>query len=124
MVEAIDKKANFPAPRLRYHRTSSSKSQSLQSAVLPASPGSAALPVGGNGNAGAGASASGVNAGAANGGGRVDKGKGKDDGKGSEEFERPKVISKELRALLSRKVEVLPRKVVRKGGAGRNTLGK
>jgi hypothetical protein len=35
--------------------------------------------------------------------------------------ERPKVISKELRGLLSRKVEVLPRKVVRREGEG---LGK
>jgi hypothetical protein len=30
--------------------------------------------------------------------------------------QRPKVISPELRGLLSRKVEILPRKVVRKEG--------
>ena len=64
-----------------------------------------------------------------------DKGKGKDTGKGqkkdddaeqrksAEELQdqRPKVISPELRELLSRKVEVLPRKVVRREGEG---LGK
>ena len=39
---------------------------------------------------------------------------------GEEEMEdqKPKVISKELRSLLSRKVEVLPRKLVRKEGDG------
>ncbi|MAD83150.1 MAG: hypothetical protein CL912_09300 [Deltaproteobacteria bacterium] len=48
------------------------------------------------------------------------KGKGKNDGGKSAELEeqRPKVISPELRGLLSRKVEVLPRKVVRKEGEG------
>jgi hypothetical protein len=38
--------------------------------------------------------------------------------------QRPKVISPELRELLSRKVEVLPRKVVRKGGEGLSSLKK
>jgi hypothetical protein len=38
--------------------------------------------------------------------------------------ERPKVISPELRELFSRKVEVLPRKVVRREGEGRSSLGK
>jgi hypothetical protein len=38
--------------------------------------------------------------------------------------QRPKVISPELRALLSRKVEVLPRKVVRKEGEGLASLKK
>lgn len=32
--------------------------------------------------------------------------------------ERPKIISAELRELMSRKVEVLPRKVVRREGEG------
>lgn len=34
------------------------------------------------------------------------------------EPQRPKIITPELRELLSRKVEVLPRKVVRKEGEG------
>jgi hypothetical protein len=38
--------------------------------------------------------------------------------------QRPKIISPELRALLSRKVEVLPRKIVRKEGEGLNMLKK
>jgi len=44
----------------------------------------------------------------------------------SEELQdqRPKIISSELRGLLSRKVEVLPRKVVKGAGEGRSTLGK
>jgi hypothetical protein len=37
---------------------------------------------------------------------------------------RPKVISPELRALLGRKVEILPRKVVRKEGEGLSSLKK
>jgi hypothetical protein len=36
--------------------------------------------------------------------------------------QRPKVISPELRGLLSRKVEILPRKVVRKEGEGLSKL--
>lgn len=45
---------------------------------------------------------------------------------GSEEMidQRPKVISPELRGLLSRKVEVLPRKIVRKEGEGLNMVRK
>jgi hypothetical protein len=34
------------------------------------------------------------------------------------EEQKPKVISEELRALLSRKVEILPRKVVKREGEG------
>lgn len=37
---------------------------------------------------------------------------------------RPKIISPELRELLSRKVEVLPRKVVRREGEGLSSLKK
>jgi hypothetical protein len=37
---------------------------------------------------------------------------------------RPKIISPELRELLSRKVEILERKVVRKGGEGLSSLKK
>jgi hypothetical protein len=61
------------------------------------------------------------------------KGKGRDDGKrptigeriaDQVASDRTKVISPELRALLSRKVEVLPRKEVRKKGEGVATLKK
>jgi hypothetical protein len=70
--------------------------------------------------------------GGANGSGKVaDKGKGKrksDQGRKSEEADdetpKPQVITPELRELLSRKVEVLPRKVVRKEGEGRSSLTK
>jgi hypothetical protein len=57
----------------------------------------------------------------------IDKGKRvSSEGRRSGELEdmRPKVISPELRALLSRKVEVLPRKVVRKEGEGLSSLKK
>jgi len=55
------------------------------------------------------------------------KGKKKDDEETSgtaQEPPRPKIISPELRELLSTKVEVLPRKVVRKEGEGRSSLGR
>jgi hypothetical protein len=55
------------------------------------------------------------------------KGKKKDDEDrtdAAEEAHRPKVISPELRELLSTKVETLPRKVVRKEGEGRSSLGR
>jgi hypothetical protein len=63
----------------------------------------------------------------------VDKGKAKTteevtgiEGVGSEEMvdQRPKIISPELRDLLSKKVEVLPRKIVRKEGEGLSALNK
>jgi len=80
---------------------------------------------------GATASTSGVDAVSANGvnSGSPGLGKGKrvsNEGRRSEELEeqRPKVISPELRGLLSRKVEILPRKVVRKEGEGLSSLKK
>ncbi|KAI0389882.1 GTPase-activating protein GYP7 [Xylariaceae sp. FL0594] len=76
LVEAIDKKNNFPAPRLR---TSSSQSVPQQSTPRPA-----------------------------------DRPQG--NGKGPEQAK--KTISPELRKLLSRNVEILPRKVVHKHGDG------
>jgi hypothetical protein len=58
----------------------------------------------------------------------VDKGKRKVSGEqvrdGEMVDQRPKVISPELRGLLSRKVEILSRKVVRKEGEGLSSLGK
>ena len=61
--------------------------------------------------------------------GAMDKGKGKVSGEQRRDNremvdQRPKVISPELRGLLSRKVEILPRKVVRKEGEGLSSLGK
>ncbi len=113
-VEAIDKKSNFPKPKLR-HRVTSSNSSASQ-AQESNSPGAAV-------SSGTDTVSVGTNS-------RVDSGKGKsvvrDGRKSSEELEeqRPKVISPELRGLLSRKVEVLPRKVVRREGEGLSSLGK
>jgi TBC1 domain family member 15 len=59
------------------------------------------------------------------GGGSARPGSSGDKGKrvsGELEDVRPKVISPELRGLLSRKVEVLPRKLVRKTGEGISSL--
>jgi hypothetical protein len=129
-VEAIDKKSNFPAPKLRHRMQNASIGgvQSLGSATsasdtVPTANTSSidAVSVGGtnSGNSGVGATAIPESPGAAN----IDKGKGKDT-EAEMEDKRPKVISPELRALLSRKVEMLPRKVVKKTGEGRNSLGK
>ncbi|KAE8446615.1 hypothetical protein EG329_011808 [Mollisiaceae sp. DMI_Dod_QoI] len=130
-VEAIDKKSNFPAPKLR-HRAQNASIGSTQSIHSPpTSPGAKANTSGtdavtaGATNSGAGPSTPGRQ------GTRkvsVDKGTGKGKGKakddGELEEQRPKVISPELRELLSRKVEVLPRKVVAKTGEGLSSLGK
>ena len=67
-----------------------------------------------------------MNSGRPAGGGTRPVSSGADKGKrtsGELEDMRPKVISPELRGLLSRKVEVLPRKVVRKTGEGLSSLG-
>jgi len=129
-VEAIDKKSNFPAPKLRQRPTRLSPTSS--SSTVPASPGASANTSGvdavtaGSTNSGGGdASASGGGSGGGN--GSRDKGKRPaSQGRVSSELEdvRPKVISPELRGLLSRKVEVLPRKVVRKEGEGLASLKK
>ncbi|KAK3359221.1 GTPase-activating protein GYP7 [Lasiosphaeria hispida] len=89
LVEAIDKKENFPAPKLR--------------PTLPASP-----------------SSSSQNVTASPGGSRKDAGKSPrpQDAAGKAREEQVKVITSELRTLLSRTVEVLPRKEVAKHGDG------
>jgi hypothetical protein len=122
-VEAIDKKSNFPAPKLRQRPTRLSPTNSSA-----ASPGASANTSGvdavtaGSTNSGSGARPGSGGSGSAGGvGGARDKGKRPaSQGRVSGELEdvRPKVISPELRALLGRKVEVLPRKVVRKEGEG------
>jgi hypothetical protein len=68
-------------------------------------------------------SAGGTNSGGV-GGDRGERVSGEGRRSGELEEQRPKVISPELRGLLSRKVEVLPRKVVRKEGEGLSSLKK
>lgn len=87
LVEAVDKKGNFPGPRLR---DPSSPSQSSSSDKGPRQGESSAGPASPR----------------------------KDTGKAPEESQVKKVITPELRELLSRKVVVLPRKEVAKKGDG------
>ncbi|KAI1080633.1 GTPase-activating protein GYP7 [Whalleya microplaca] len=86
LVEAVDKKQNFPAPRVR-NLLSSSSSSSTPSPP-PTSPGPSSQ-----------------------------RQQQRDNGKAPEEQQR-KTISPELRKLLSREVEVLPKKPVHKKGDG------
>lgn len=99
-VEAIDKKSSFPKPSIRHRGTQSTSKASEHSS-----------------SAGATSGADTGSGGVEIGGARKDKGK-KTDGELEDMPERPKVISTELRDLLSKKVVVLPRKVVRREGAG------
>jgi hypothetical protein len=140
MVEAIDKKSNFPAPKLRHRHptrnlstSSVSSAQSPTSPTTPTSPSSPEVKANTSGtdtvsvnvtNSGATSSGSGGVSGIT---GNKGKGKKKDDEERIEpaqEAPRPKVISQELRELLSTKVELLPRRVVMKEGEGRSSLGR
>ncbi|KAK2628716.1 hypothetical protein QTJ16_001819 [Diplocarpon rosae] len=126
-VEAFDKKSNFPAPKLRKRTVAASPSSSSVSATPVANTSSIDTTTAASTNSGsAAAGGSSLNAGASvSGENTKTKGKGKAKGKGEElEEQRPKVISAELRGLLSRNVEVLPRKVVRKEGEGLASVGK
>jgi hypothetical protein len=123
-VEAIDKKSNFPQPKLRHRVQNASLggTQSLRS-TSPASPGATASTSGVDAVSAGGTNSGGVGGGA----GAGDRGKrvsGEGRRSGELEEQRPKGISPELRGLLSRKVEVLPRKVVRKEGEGLSSLKK
>ena len=89
LVEAVDKKDNFPAPRLQ-DNSSLSGSDSAGTESKPCTSSNTAD------NSSAGGSSA--------------------VGKAPEQKER--IITPELRGLLSRKVEVLPRKEVRKQGDG------
>lgn len=104
-VEAIDKKHNFPAPKLRQRpiQNTSSGATELPSSISTGESASATT-TGAN-----------VTSGKTN---SPDTTKGK--ARVSQEETQPlrKVISPELRKLLSRKVEVLPRKVVQKKEEG------
>lgn len=96
LVEAIDKKQNFPKPRVqRKPSTSSSSAGTPASAAAP--PSSPPAPSSSS-NAPQKSPTSA--------------------GKAKEEDEQRKIISPELRKLLSRDIEVLPRKVVQKKGDG------
>ncbi|KAL5319385.1 hypothetical protein ACEPPN_012436 [Leptodophora sp. 'Broadleaf-Isolate-01'] len=132
-VEAIDKKSSFPTPKLRQRNTGAVQNASLggTQSLRPVSSSantssvdavSAGGTTSGSANANAGHSTTSPSTQATNNG----KGKGKSDDRQSAELEeqRPKVISPELRGLLSRKVEVLPRKIVRKEGEGLASLKK
>lgn len=104
-VEAIDKKSNFPKPSIRHRGTQSTSQVTEPSSSASASSGTDM----GNGTIE---------------GARKDKGKKPTNGELEDMPERPRVISKELRELLSRKVMILPRKVVRREGEGLAKLQK
>ncbi|KAH8587448.1 GTPase-activating protein GYP7 [Bisporella sp. PMI_857] len=141
-VEAIDKKSNFPAPKLRQrHTTRTESAGSLSnSPITPANlpnPPSPAHDRHPSNDINTKSQTSGSDAvTVANSGvspsrtGQVDKGKRKMSSEAprtsSEELQdqRPKVISPELRELLSRKVVILPRKTVRKNGEGMSKAGR
>ncbi|EHL03762.1 putative GTPase-activating protein GYP7 [Glarea lozoyensis 74030] len=123
-VEAIDKKSNFPAPKLRQRKVEAPKSPTKSAEGATASTSGTDTVTSGSTNNGASSSTSPPPEDAGKGKQSPDKGKGKaspgaEASAGRElEEQKPKVISPELRALLSKKVEVLPRKVVRKEGEG------
>lgn len=126
-VEAIDKKSNFPKPKLRQRPVQNASLGGAQS--LPAATGSTSgtdTVSAGTTNSNSSPQGDATNAVSDDNG----KGKGRPVSKqavakdNEEELadQRPKIISPELRELLSRKVEILPRKVVRKEGEGLESL--
>lgn len=126
-VEAIDKKSNFPKPKLRQRPVQNASLGGAQS--LPAATGSTSgtdTVSTGTTNSNSSPQGDATNAVPDDNG----KGKGRPVSKqavakdNEEELadQRPKIISPELRELLSRKVEILPRKVVRKEGEGLESL--
>lgn len=153
IVDAIDKKSNFPAPKLRHRpnataRGESRSSSSLGSSFVDLSSSNAAIEATGTDIPSSG-SGSASNAGASQKTSQDGDGKLKPDAKGKDkdtvnsptatakqkqkqsvtqalqemrakekEKEKEKVVSPELRALLSREVAVLSRKAVRKSGDG------
>lgn len=135
-VEAIDKKSNFPKPKLRQRPITNASVGSVQS--LRSNSSEAVASTSGTDTVSAGKTNSNSSPQAGNSSVKAsdddDNGKGKGAGtinaskspakKDGEELaeQRPKVISPELRELLSRKVEILPRKIVRREGEGLGTL--
>lgn len=112
-VETIDKKSNFPAPKLRQRPISGIQNETLGATQSLSS------------GASSSGSATGVDTGSSVGAGTPAKGK-EPASTGSEELQdkRERVISSELRGLLSRKVAVLPRKEVQKKGEGVRSVKK
>lgn len=112
-VESIDKKQSFPAPKLRKRPAQviadQAKGSTGQDTVENAS-----------------GSTSGADAGPFPSTSKPAKGKGKGKASAEEDNRLPntKIISPELRLLLSRKVEKLPRRVVKKGGEGLDSVRK
>lgn len=142
-IEAMDKKSNFPAPKLRQRPThSKSTSSSSLKTSPPTTPGSSSSVNNNNstaitssvdsvsaGGTNSGSGSNSTSTGAGNGRGGNSAGKGKASPRigetgGEMQDQRPRIISPELRELMSRKVEILPRKVVRKGGEGISSLKK
>lgn len=131
-VEAIDKRSNFPAPKLRQRpiqNASLGSTASLRTSP-PTSPGTStgsttgvdAVSAGGTNSGRTGSPATAISPGRDNGKGKSPSSDGRKSGEIQDQ--RPKVISPELRELLTRKVEILPRKVVRKSGEGLSSLKK
>lgn len=121
-VEAIDKKANFPAPKVRQRPIQNASLGSTQSLPRPASSGASP-------NSGSVGSTSATDAGTSPQGATsvspvAAKGKGRASTEEEVTLPQTKVISPELRGLLSRKVEILPRRIVRKEGDGLGKVGK
>lgn len=106
-IEAIDKKQNFPTPKVR-QRLPSSRSSDNTTKITSSDTATT------SGNANSARPFKGTTA----------KGNGKETSERVEEESVKKTISPELRALLSRKVEILPRKIVKKSGEGLNSLSK
>ncbi|KAG9233056.1 GTPase-activating protein GYP7 [Amylocarpus encephaloides] len=121
-VEAIDKKSNFPAPKLRKRNTNTSKITSKPPTASSATANTSGIDsVTANSTHNGAASSPSSPATTTPTQSTRDKGKQPaTEGRNSQELQpqKPKTISPELRELLSRKVEMLPRKVVRKEGEG------
>ncbi|KAK4043091.1 hypothetical protein C8A01DRAFT_44013 [Parachaetomium inaequale] len=98
-VDAVDKKGNFPAPRQRIEQAASEAGSSATAAAT----GTGTSPPAAQGAAG---------------GGSRDTGKAPAQQQPQQQKEPEKVLTPELRKLLSRQVEVLPRKEVAKKGDG------
>ncbi|KAK4138688.1 RabGAP/TBC [Trichocladium antarcticum] len=97
LVDAVDRKGNFPAPKLRLGGPSSTAAVAVAAAAPPAAPTSPPA-------------------------GSKDPGKAPAVPAQPPKAEQEKVITPELRKLLSRRVEVLPRKEVAKHGEGVSSL--
>ena len=100
LIEAIDKKPNFPPPRLNF--------STVAPALFPPRPSSANKDNNNNNNSSA----------STDGAQQGNKGKQSQQSQKGPRDQPKKVITPELRRLLSREVEVLPRKEVANNGDG------